>query len=137
MTEDAAIGTSVKETKRALNYGGAYLINAVQAFQQQQHASEGPHEELQQYLKTGVESMTNVLGWWGGSSTPSERAFSSGGITDSRLRNKLQPAIFEALQLLKSAYWSGHISATTQGARNSEISILDSGSDLEDDNDAM
>ena len=39
-----------------------------------------------------------------GSATPSERAFSSGGITGCARRNRLQPAVFEALQLLKSAY---------------------------------
>jgi hypothetical protein len=46
-----------------------------------------------------------------GSSVPSERAFSSGGLTSTSLRNRLSPATFEALQILKSAYKNGHISA--------------------------
>jgi len=46
-----------------------------------------------------------------GSTTPSERAFSSGGITDQSRRNRLTPEIFEALQLLKSVYRNGHIQA--------------------------
>ena len=45
-----------------------------------------------------------------GSSVPSERALSSGGLTRTSLRNRLSPAIFEALQILKSAYRNGHIS---------------------------
>ncbi|KAG1885317.1 uncharacterized protein F5891DRAFT_1202016 [Suillus fuscotomentosus] len=49
-----------------------------------------------------------------GSAVASERAFSSGGITGTARRSCLQPATFEALQLLKSAYRQGHISATSQ-----------------------
>jgi hypothetical protein len=46
-----------------------------------------------------------------GSSVPSERAFSSGGLTDTSRRNRLTPAAFEALQILKSSYRNHHISA--------------------------
>lgn len=46
-----------------------------------------------------------------GSSTPSERAFSGGGITGTPARNRLSVASFEALQLLKIAYRNGHIAA--------------------------
>ena len=49
-----------------------------------------------------------------GSATPSERAFSSGALTDSKLRNRLSPPVFEALQILKSAYRNGHIKASEQ-----------------------
>ena len=49
-----------------------------------------------------------------GSATPSERAFSSGGLTGTKLRNKLTATTFEALQLLKGAYRNGHISAVQQ-----------------------
>lgn len=49
-----------------------------------------------------------------GSAAPSERAFSSGGITDSKRRNRLSPQMFEALQILKSAYRNGHIEASKQ-----------------------
>jgi len=49
-----------------------------------------------------------------GSSVPSERAFSSGGLTGTRLRGRLSPDIFEALQVLKSGYRNGHIGAAEQ-----------------------
>jgi hypothetical protein len=69
-----------------------------------------------------------------GSATASERAFSSGGITGCSRRNKLQPEIFEGLQLLKSAYRNGHVSATTQAAHHVEAfqKFLD-GSDEEEE----
>ena len=49
-----------------------------------------------------------------GSSVPSERAFSSGGLTGTSLRNRLASEIFEALQILKSAYKNHHISASQE-----------------------
>ena len=42
-----------------------------------------------------------------GSSVPSERAFSSGGITDTTSRNQLKPETFEAVQIAKGGYRSG------------------------------
>lgn len=53
-----------------------------------------------------------------GSSTPSERAFSGGGITGTSNRNSLSVSSFEALQLLKSAYRNGHITAETDAAKH-------------------
>ena len=49
-----------------------------------------------------------------GSSVPSEQAFSSGGLTGTSLHNRLTPAVFEALQILKSAYKNHHVSATQE-----------------------
>jgi predicted DNA-binding transcriptional regulator YafY len=49
-----------------------------------------------------------------GSSVPSERAFSSGGLTGTSLRNRLASATFEALQILKSSYKNNHISAAQE-----------------------
>ena len=46
-----------------------------------------------------------------GSATPSERAFSSGGITGTARCSCLTVEMFEALQILKSAYRGGHIMA--------------------------
>jgi hypothetical protein len=66
-----------------------------------------------------------------GSATPSERAFSSGGITGCSRRNKLQTDIFEGLQLLKSAYRNGHMSATTQAAEHLDGFMLGLDSDGE------
>ena len=68
-----------------------------------------------------------------GSATPSERAFSSGGITGCLRRNRLQTDIFEGLQLLKSAYRNGHISATTQSMLHTEEFIRSMDSDDEGD----
>ena len=50
-----------------LHYGGSYLMNAVQVIQIQQPAdtSNGPQDELQKYLKSGAESTTDIVGWWG------------------------------------------------------------------------
>jgi hypothetical protein len=39
-----------------------------------------------------------------GSSIPSERAFSGGGLTGTTFRNRVQMEVVEALQILKSAY---------------------------------
>lgn len=58
-----------------------------------------------------------------GSSTPSERAFSSGGITDTPRRNRLTPKLFEALQVLKSAYRNRHITALHQAAQHVDVLI--------------
>jgi hAT family C-terminal dimerisation region len=71
-----------------------------------------------------------------GSSTPSERAFSSGGLTGTKLRNRLAPEIFEALQILKSGYRSGHIGAAAQAedhARRAQelMDVLDDDEDCD------
>jgi hypothetical protein len=49
-----------------------------------------------------------------GSATASERAFSSSGLTGTKLRNLLSTNTFEALQILKAAYRNGHISADSK-----------------------
>ena len=46
-----------------------------------------------------------------GSSVAAERAFSSGGLTATLLRNKLTPEHVEALQMAKNGYKNGWISA--------------------------
>ena len=60
-----------------------------------------------------------------GSAMPSERAFSGGGITGTPTRNRLTVTSFEALQLLKSAYRNGHISAAEEAAQHLDV-LLDS-----------
>ncbi|KAF5353004.1 hypothetical protein D9757_014962 [Collybiopsis confluens] len=60
------------------------------------------------------QSLLNVVG----SATPSERAFSGGALTGTKLRNSLRPEMFQALQILKGAYRNGHISATQQAAQH-------------------
>ena len=56
---------------------------------------------------------------------------SSGSLTSTRRRNRLDPEMFEALQILKSAYRNGHIHATDQ-AEAHIAAFLDS-LDIEDD----
>lgn len=56
-----------------------------------------------------------------GSATPSERAFSGGGITGTANRNRLTVESFEALQILKSAYRNGHIGAATDAAKHLDV----------------
>ncbi|KAJ7033536.1 hypothetical protein C8F04DRAFT_1260791 [Mycena alexandri] len=50
--------------------------------------------------------------------TPAERVFSSGSLTGTKWCNSLTTELFEALQLLKSAYRDGHISAGALAARH-------------------
>ncbi len=49
-----------------------------------------------------------------GSATPSKRMFSNVSLTDSKQRNRLAPDTFEALQILKSTYRNGHMSAPVE-----------------------
>lgn len=64
-----------------------------------------------------------------GSATPSERAFSGGGLTGTKYRNRLNGVVFESLQLLKSAYRNGHISAASDAKQHidSLIASFDDG----------
>jgi len=52
-----------------------------------------------------------------GLATPSERAFSNASLTDSQERNHLESDTFEALQILKSAYCNGHMSAPVEAEK--------------------
>ena len=52
-----------------------------------------------------------------GSATPSERAFSNASLTDSQEQNRLESDTFEALQILKSAYRNGHMSAPVEAEK--------------------
>jgi hypothetical protein len=58
-----------------------------------------------------------------GSATPSERAFSSGGLTGTKQRNRLKMEVFEALRILKSAYRNGHIAAVEQAGQHVDALI--------------
>jgi hAT family C-terminal dimerisation region len=129
--------TAKNATSASIQYGGSYLLEAVQSFCQEEKAAGNPRDELKRYLESGPEPTTDVIGWWGhqsesryptmrriardylaiqGSATPSERAFSSGGITGTARRNSLSTNIFEALQILKSAYRNQHVAAVHQAA---------------------
>lgn len=58
-----------------------------------------------------------------GSSVPSERVFSSARHIGTDFRNKLSPKMFSALQILKSGYASGIISASVEAESFSPIDI--------------
>jgi len=53
-----------------------------------------------------------------GSATPSEHAFSNRGIMGSAHQSSLSPEIFKALQILKSVYCNGHITAVHQAGEH-------------------
>ena len=67
-----------------------------------------------------------------GSATPSECAFSSGGITDSVCQGSLSTDTFKALQILKSAYQNGHVAADDEAGKHVDtlISGFDDGADV-------
>jgi hypothetical protein len=129
---------------RSASYGSSYLSDAVQSFCEEEKAAGSPRDELKLYLESGPETTDNVLAWWGhqanskyptmrrmardylpiqGSATPSERAFSSGGITGTARRNRLSTDVFEALQILKSAYRNQHVAAVHQAAQHVDALI--------------
>jgi len=58
-----------------------------------------------------------------GSAVASERAFSGGALTGTKRRNRLNAKTFEALQILKSGYRNGHISASQQAQAHMEVFI--------------
>jgi hypothetical protein len=56
-----------------------------------------------------------------GSSVASERAFSSAGLDKTLLRNRLKRDVFEALQILKSAYKTGLLSACCEAEKYAQM----------------
>ena len=70
-----------------------------------------------------------------GSATPSERVFSSGGLTGTKYRNRLNGVVFESLQLLKSAYRNGHISAASDAEQHIDALIASFDDEEVDDED--
>jgi hypothetical protein len=55
--------------------------------------------------------------------TPSKHPFSSGGIIDTACCNYLSTNVFEALQILKSAYRNQHVAAVHQAAQHVDALI--------------
>ena len=68
-----------------------------------------------------------------GSATPSERAFSGGGLTGTKYQNRLNGDIFESLQLLKSAYRNGHVSTASDAKQHIDALIASFDDDEEED----
>jgi hypothetical protein len=46
-------------------YGGSFLLDAVQSFQQEEKAAGSPRDELKLYLESGIEPTADVIKWWG------------------------------------------------------------------------
>lgn len=55
-----------------------------------------------------------------GSSVASERAFSSGGLTDTLQRNRMQPFLFGRVQILKHAYKTHVLDASVEASAHPE-----------------
>jgi hypothetical protein len=73
-----------------------------------------------------------------GLATPSERVFSNASLTDSEQCNQLAPDTFEALQILKSTYHNGHMSAPAE-AQNYYDKVMNvlGGEDRDTDRDGL
>ena len=52
-------------TSSLYRYGGSFLLDAVQSFQQEERALRSPRDELRMYLESGIEQTTDVIRWWG------------------------------------------------------------------------
>jgi hypothetical protein len=73
---DVTVGQSTLEP--SFQYGGSYLRNAVQSFQQEDTVAGSPRDELHQYLQSDIETTTDILGWWG----VSQYLFECGHVTN-------------------------------------------------------
>jgi hypothetical protein len=56
-----------------------------------------------------------------GSSVASERAFSGAGLDKTARRNRMKSDLFESLQILKSAYKTGRLSAMTEAEKFAQL----------------
>ena len=73
-----------------------------------------------------------------GSATPSKHTFLNTSLTDSKQCNRLAPDTFKALQILKSAYHNGHMSAPAE-AQNYYDKVMNvlRGEDRDADHDGL
>jgi hypothetical protein len=117
-------------------YGAAWMQSAVASRVAEDDKDDDPRRELNAYLNSPLEPFhsltdTDILQWWKnhaivyptlvrmardylaicGSSTASERQFSSARHIGTNFRNRLTPTMFKAVQLLKGGYKAGVISA--------------------------
>lgn len=117
-------------------YGAAWMQSAVASCIAEEAQDSDPYRELQAYLTSPLEPFRSLLDvtvikWWKdhsvvyptlakmardflaipGSSTASERQFSSARHIGTDFRNRLSPTMFEAVQVLKGGYRAGIMSA--------------------------
>lgn len=126
-------------------YGAAWMQSAVASRIAEDARGADPLQELQAYLKSPLEpfdtlSDAAVIKWWRdhkvvyptlarmardflaipGSSSASERQFSSARQIGTDTRNRLSPDMFQAVQTLKGGYKSGIISAQLEASALAE-----------------
>ena len=70
-----------------------------------------------------------------GSTTPSQQAFSSGGLTGTKYCNRLNGVVFESQQLLKSTYRNGQISTASDAQQHIDALIASFDDEEVDDED--
>ncbi|EIM79464.1 uncharacterized protein STEHIDRAFT_69435 [Stereum hirsutum FP-91666 SS1] len=118
-------------------YGASWMAAAVDSDDENGLTTADKRLELRNYLSAPREKdATDIVAWWGlhsstypvlarmaldylpiqGSASPSERAFSYSGLDDVARRNRINPVLFSALQILKGAYRNGRISASKEVA---------------------
>ena len=51
-------------TTSLYRYGGSFLHDAVQSFQQEEKVAGSPRDKLRIYLRSDTEQMTDVIQWW-------------------------------------------------------------------------
>jgi len=61
LIESQSLATNTKPTPR---YGCSYLLEAVQSFKKEKKAGN-PRDELTLYLEAGIESVPDIISWWG------------------------------------------------------------------------
>ena len=60
-----------------------------------------------------------------GSSVASERAFSSGGLTDTLQCNRMDPYVFGLVQILKHAYKTHFLDTDTDAAAHEALEMVE------------
>jgi hypothetical protein len=124
-----------------MSFGAAWMREAVASRIAEEAQDADPYHELDAYLASPLEPFESleevgVIKWWKdhgvvyptlarmardflavpGSSTASERQFSSARHIGTEFRNRLTPAVFEAVQILKGGYKAGMLSAYIETA---------------------
>ncbi|PSS37546.1 hypothetical protein PHLCEN_2v622, partial [Hermanssonia centrifuga] len=148
-TTKQAVAAQSTQITISRGYASAFAQRAVVARLETGKILHNPQHELDDYLEAPLkdpDKITDAIAWWGihssqypilsrlahdylaiqGSAVASERAFSSGGRTGTALRNQLAGKTFEALQILKSGYRDGVISAAQEAEEYSKHGSDDS-----------
>ncbi|KAJ7062997.1 hypothetical protein B0H15DRAFT_993923 [Mycena belliarum] len=108
------------------HYGSSFLLDTVASVKAAERAEAQPRDELTGSLSSPLEQTDTVLHYWGhNTSFPILRR-----IARDYLAIQAAQFTFEALQLLKSAYRNGHISAGSIVARHIDALIAELDADF-------